>query len=406
MNRASLTWRYTFSTRNRHRRMSLLIMMSLAVGLAALIVIMSVMNSLQDEVLDQLRNVQSFHIEVDGVGDRDAASVVRALSQIDGVQHVYPFRRVRSVIASESRSASVQVIGYAEEFFREDNPFTRRVFLDSTALQPSSEGVYLSLPLMNSLNVSYGETLSFTLLTRGATLALTVQEKSAPVTGLFSTKLKDVTTGSVLVPLSFLNDNGEGEEITYGVYVKDLSVREENRIAGEIAELLPDSDILRWQEIHGPFYSALLLEKALMYLFLFFMFVIITFHQKNSTLRLYHSKRRELAILRSIGMSRKKVRWMMIRTAMVVSSTGITLGAVLGVLVVRHLPGMFAFANRIHIRLFGISNPLLSYPITPILNIGELLISGSLILFLSFLFSSKVISKALKKEPMELLYHA
>ncbi|MBN2859502.1 MAG: ABC transporter permease [Sphaerochaetaceae bacterium] len=406
MNRASLTWRYTFSTRNRHRRMSLLIMASLAVGLAALIVIMSVMNSLQDEVLDQLRNVQSFHIEIEGVGRRDSAAVVSALKQIDGVQHVYPFKRVRSVIASESRSASVLVIGYAPEFFREDNPFTRRVFLDSIASSPSSEGVYLSLSLMNSLNLSYGETLSFTLLSRGVTLARTVQEKSASVTGLFSTQLKDVSTGSVLVPLSFLNDREEDDELSFGLYVQDLSVREGNRIAGHIAELLPGSVIHKWQEIHGPFYSALLLEKSLMYVFLFFMFVIITFHQKNSTLRLYHSKQRELAILRSIGMSRENVRWMMIQTAMVVSSSGIAIGAALGVLVVRHLPGMFALANRIHIRVFGTSNPLLSYPITPILNIGELLISGSLILFLSFLFSAKVVSKALKKEPMELLHHA
>lgn len=386
--------------------MSLLIMASLAVGLAALIVIMSVMNSLQDEVLDQLRNVQSFHIEIEGVDNRDTEAVVSDLKQIDGVLHVYPFRRVRSVIASETRSASVLVIGYAPQFFLEDNPFTRRVFLDSIASSPSAEGVYLSLPLMNSLNVSYGETLSFTLLSRGATLARTVQEKSAPVTGLFSTQLKDVSTGSVLVPLSFLNDKGEDDELSFGLYVQDLSVREGNRIAGTIAELLPGSDIHRWQEIHGPFYSALVLEKSLMYVFLFFMFVIITFHQKNSTLRLYHSKRREIAILRSIGMSREKVRWMMIRTAMVVSSTGITIGTLLGILIVRHLPGMFALANRLHIRLFGTSNALLSYPITPILNIGELLTSGSLILFLSFLFSSKVVSKALKKEPMELLHHA
>ncbi len=406
MNRASLTWRYTFSRKNRHRRMSLLIMTSLAVGFAALIVIMSVMNSLQIDVLDQLRNVQSFHIEVEGIGETADEPVQDILSRIEGVQHVYPFSRVRSVIATDRRSVGVQVIGYGEDFLREDNPFTRRVFLDSMVDDPSDDGAYLSLPLMNSLSVSYGDTLMFTLLARGRTLTLTVQEKSAPVTGLFSTQLKEMTGGSVLVPLRFLSGGEEYEDVSYGLYVNNLSVREESRIVREIAARFPEAAVHTWREIHGPFYSALILEKVLMYIFLFFMFVIITFHQKNSTLRLYQSKKRELAILRSIGMSRKDVRWMMIRTAMVVSSAGSAFGIALGVLIVRYLPWMFSVANRMYLRLFDVDNPLLSYPITPKLNIVELLISGSLILILSFLFSSNVISKALKKEPMELLYHA
>ncbi len=148
-----------------------------------------------------------------------------------------------------------------------------------------------------------------------------------------------------------------------------------------------------WQELHGPFYSALILEKVIMYLFLFLMFVIIAFHQRNSTLRLYQSKRREIAILRSIGMTKREVSGVLKKTAMIVSFSGVTAGLILGIFTSTHLDTIFRAADSLYIRLFHTSHPLLSYPLHIELKIPELIVTSCLILILTYLFTSQVMRK-------------
>ncbi len=399
----SLTWRYTFSKKNRHRRMSVLIMISLAIGLAALIIIMSVMNSLQDEVLDQLRSVDTFHIEIDGIDSSDE-SVVSALSEIDGVDTVYPFIQTRAVISSAVNSASVEVKAVTESFLSDSNPFSQRVMMDASSLAGAADGALIGFQLVNRLSLKIGDPVTFTYLAKGKTLALRVQENELPMAGIFSTPLREVNTGTVIIPLSFLTDDNN-DTVSYGLYLDKHYISHERSVVDDIQGLFPEADIHTWQNLHGPFYSALMLEKVIMYVFLFFMFFIISYHLRNSTLRLYQSKQREIAILRSIGVSKKEVRRLFTRTAMLLTVLGMIGGLGIGILASQNLETIFRFADNVLKQTAGIENPLLSFPITIHLKPVELILTSLFIGTLSYLFSFQIMNQALKKEPMEMLHH-
>ncbi len=217
--------------------MSILILSSLAVGLAALIVIMSVMNSLQSVVIEQLRTIDTFNLEVTGITGIPSEEVISSLEEIDGISQVYPFRQTRGVVASATGSTSVLVRGVENLFFTESNPFTQRVFFDEYADRSLTEGAVVGFPLQNSLSIRGADSLTFTLLTKGKKLALTVVEKELAVSGVFSSPLKEVNEGRIYVPLSFLYQEGEEHEDTYGIFLDNKRINDGKEIGLQITSL-------------------------------------------------------------------------------------------------------------------------------------------------------------------------
>ncbi len=386
--------------------MNLLIMISLAVGLASVIVIMSVMNALQHDVLTYLRTIETFHIESEDITEEDPSEVIAALSMIKGVTHVYPFAQTRGIIQSEGSGSSSSVIirGVPDELLEEENPFTEQsqfqVFLDKEI--PS---VMLGFPLYSQFAFSPGEPVLLTFLGKGKTLSLTVKASRLPFGGIFTTHLSQFNSGTILVPLSFLLEEIGSDKITYGLYVDERTVDRTQNVSEEISRLYPASQNHTWQELHGPFHSALLLEKAVMYLFLFMMFAIIIFHQKNSTLRLYHAKQREIAVLRSLGVTKRNILSILTLGTLTVTLFGILLGSSFGILIAGNLDMIFQSASTLALNMTGTLNPLLSYPIAGRVDPGEIVLTSLSILLLSLVFTSHVVRGELRHEPMEMLNH-
>ena len=59
-----IAYRYAFSKSNRHRSASLIIMLGLAIGMMALTTLLALMNSLQSDLLDQVKSIESFHLQL------------------------------------------------------------------------------------------------------------------------------------------------------------------------------------------------------------------------------------------------------------------------------------------------------------------------------------------------------
>jgi lipoprotein-releasing system permease protein len=148
-----------------------------------------------------------------------------------------------------------------------------------------------------------------------------------------------------------------------------------------------------------------MLEKVLMYVFLFFMFIILGVNMKNAASRLLHVKQRELAILRAVGARRRFATGVFLGQTAIVTIIGETIGVVGGLLLGTHIGAVFSFFNSVQYVFTQRDNVLLSYPFTTQVRSAEVTVIVISVLLLSLLFTYIGCRRLLRREPMEMLYH-
>jgi lipoprotein-releasing system permease protein len=192
----------------------------------------------------------------------------------------------------------------------------------------------------------------------------------------------------------------EGARI--GIYVGG----NQNKVVKAIEALDPDAEVITWQQYNNALYSALMLEKTLMYVFLAFMFLIICVNLKNSTRRLLANKQKEGAMLRAIGCSRRKVNAIFLGQGMVICLLGEVAGVVLGKIVIANLQNILALVDRISRAVTGNATVLTQIPFNAAIGNVEIAIVCVFVFILSLLFTSIGCRRIYKSEIMEVILHA
>ncbi len=403
----NIAYRYAFSSSNRHKVVSYVIVLALAIGMMAIISILSVMNSLQDEIIEELKSIESFHLLVEGLDDEREEDVISRLGEIDNVRGVYPYIETRVILQNKLMGTSVtaRMRGVRESLFVEDNPLSSQLSFLKNSDSTSSFNLIMGYSLYSSLGVNRDKNIEISYLGKGKAVSLTLKTLSLPIGGLFYSPLSEFDKTTFFINLDNIQDEIGNKGITYGLYVTHSGAKDMITLKKSISEMFPSSSTMSWQEIHAPFYSALLLEKMLMYLFLLFIFIIVAINIKNSTNRLIHAKERELAILRALGATKSVVQSIIITSSMIITITGVVIGIVLGVVVSLNIDLIFNVLNIIYHSLTSEYNMLFSYPMNAHISAFEISMITLFVLLLSLLFTYGGTRRLLSKEPMEILNH-
>ncbi len=379
-----ISYRYAFSSNNKHRVVSFVIVIALAIGMMAIISILSVMNSLQDELINELKTIESFHIEVSELELQQEEDVIDTLKLIDNVIGVYPYIETRVILQNPENGNSVtsRMRGVHESLFKEQNPLSDQIVFLKDSEHPFS--LKMGYSLYKSLQTSEDKDVSISYLGKGKAVSLTLKTLTVPIGGIFYSPLLEFDSSTFYIDLDVIKDEIGREKIVYGLYLEQDNVRHILEVKERILEMFPDASISSWQEIHAPFYSALLLEKMLMYLFLLCIFVIVAINIKNSTNRLIHAKERELAILRALGARKNMVRTIIITSSMIITITGVTIGIILGVLVSMNIRSIFSVLNIVYHTITNQYNMMFSYPIEAQITAVEIMMITAFVLTIFF----------------------
>ncbi len=401
-----IAYRYAFSKSNRHRSASLIILLGLAIGMMALITLLALMNSLQSDLLDQVKSIESFHLQLSlTTADEEINEITAKILNLEGVEQVYPHVNTQVMVGFESSSSTGRLRVVDEAIWWEENPFKEHLFLiDGRPPQGESE-VALSSTMAYRLGTRLGDEIPVTVLVPGRTAPLAPVTLTFRVTGLFSTSLSEFDESTLITSSEPLLERIGLKRITFGLYLKGSSINKSKGVVNQLKELFPEGEVKSWQQLNSAFYSALTLEKAMMYLFLSFMFFILGVNMKSATSRLLFVKQRELAILRAVGAPKKSSLQIFILQSLFITSLGLALGVVAGLLLSTNIGVVFDFFNKVQYLFTRHYSYLLAYPFTIKIEPLEIGVVALLILGLSLLFTYFGCRGLLKREPMELLYH-
>ncbi|MGE0496535.1 MAG: lipoprotein-releasing ABC transporter permease subunit [Ramlibacter sp.] len=332
-------WRYTRAGRATRRNgfisfISGVSMLGIALGVAALIIVLSVMNGFQKEVRDRMLGVVA-HIEIFAPGGAALPDVNRTMAEA---------RKNPQVIGAAPFIATQALLARGEDMkgtiVRGIDPAAEPAVTDVTAalspqvlkqLAPGGFGIVLGGELARSLGVREGDPVTLIAPSGQVTPAGVVPRlKQMTVVGTFDSGHYEYDSALAMIHIDdaariFRLEGPSGVRLR----LKDLDQARE--VAGELAGTLSGPVLVRdWTRQNRTWFAAVQLEKRMMFIILTLIVAVAAFNLVSTLVMTVTDKRADIAILRTLGASPRSIMGVFVVQGAMVGVIGTLAGLLLG----------------------------------------------------------------------------
>ncbi len=345
--------------RSTHRRgfvsfVALMSVCGLSLGVATLIVVLSVMNGFERELRERILAVTS-HATISGLnapltGWQDLQARLRTR---EGVTAVVPYIESQAMLAHAERMSGANVRGILPAEERAATGLAQRVTHGSLdELTPGAFNVVLGSALAHELGATVGDSVILIAPEGSATpTGVVPRMRRFHVTGIFESGMYEFDRGLALVNLedaALLFRTGAGITGLRLHFANPLRAPELVRSAA-LSLGGPGYYISDWTQDHANFFRSIEITKSMMFLILLMIVAVAAFNIVATLVMIVKEKQADIAILRTLGAGPRNVLAMFAIQGVLIGLAGTALGAGLAVLVADHLTGLVAGLER----LFG-----------------------------------------------------
>jgi lipoprotein-releasing system permease protein len=343
--------RYLRAERRNHfiSFISLVSMLGITLGVAALITVISVMNGFEKELRSRILGMVS-HATVSGVGE-GLENWQRAIEEAGRTRHVVgaaPFIE-REVMLQGLRVSGGAVRGVAPELEPAVSEIAARTAEgDWKSLQPGSWNIVLGRELALSLGVGIGdEVLVYAPLARSTPIGAMPVTRRFTVTGVFEAGMQEYDRYLAVVHLDDAARLLRMGDSVSGVRLKLDDMFLAWRVARDLAERLGGFYRVRdWTQEHSNFFRAVQTEKVVMFVILSLIIAVAAFNLVSTLVMLVTDKQSDIAILRTLGMTPGSVMGVFVVQGVVVGVIGIGLGLIGGIALAENVSEVMHFLER------------------------------------------------------------
>ena len=329
--------RYTRAKRRNHfiSFISLISMCGIGLGVAALIVVLSVMNGFQKELRTRILGVAS-HVQISGASGELAAwqQVAGQAAKHRAVRAAAPYVAAQGMLSFEQTVRGVLVRGVLPDAEEQVADFNRHMRGGSMqVLKPGEFGIILGAELARALQVFTGDKVTLIapqgLVTPAAILP---RLKQFRVVGLFEAGMYEYDSGLALVHLADAQALYRMEDRVSGVRLKLDDLFAAPRVARELMNLVEgDVYIADWTRSHANFFRAVQIEKNVMFIILLLIVAVAAFNIVSTLVMAVTDKESDIAILRTLGASPASIMQVFIVQGALIGVIGLALGLVGGI---------------------------------------------------------------------------
>jgi lipoprotein-releasing system permease protein len=329
--------RYTRAKRRNHfiSFISATSMIGIALGVAALIVVLSVMNGFQKELRARILGVAS-HVQITGLQNRlpEWQAVADLAAGHPEVVAAAPYVMGQAMLAYEHRVQGALIRGIlpAEEAkVAELGEHMRAGALGD--LRAGEFGIVLGSELARALGVRLGEKVVLITPQGQVTPAgLLPRLKQFAVKGIFEVGMFEYDHGLALIHLEDAQKLLRLEQDVSGVRLKLRDLFLAPRVARELLRELPDTALVSdWTRQHANFFRAIQIEKNVMFIILTLIVAVAAFNIVSTLVMAVTDKRADIAILRTLGASPRSILRIFMIQGSLIGVLGTTLGVAGGV---------------------------------------------------------------------------
>ena len=308
-----------------------------ALGVAVLIIVSSVMNGFEKELRDRILNVIP-HASISGVTPiSDWNEIYTVLKDHPKVVGAAPFIQSQMLIGSSDEVYGSNLIGINPNSEKNVSIVSNFITKGSyESLNESSSNIILGELLARKLNIDIGNQVSLMLPDNKASFSGYFPKiKNFKVTGIFRVGSPDIDEGIAYINISQASKLLSLKDKIHGFRIKFKDLFDANYLSWEVLIDLEDytNQILiseNWTLTYGPLFEAIMMEKTLVGLLVFLIVLVAAFNIVSMLIMMINDKKAQLAIFKTMGMSKYEISKIFIYLGAMISMIGSLVGLVLG----------------------------------------------------------------------------
>jgi lipoprotein-releasing system permease protein len=319
-------------------------------GVATLIIVMAVMNGFRAQLIDKILGLNG-HIIVQAMDTKltDYAAVADRIAAVPGVVSAVPLVEGQALASSPSQASGVLVRGIRQADLPKVTGIFNNVRLGTFNNFEESHGVAIGTRLATQLGLTLGENITI-VTPRGSVtpLGVTPRVKAYPIVAIFEIGMAEYDSTFVIMPFAdaqaYFNLDDQASAVE--VYLQNADSVATVRPAIETA-IQRQALITDWRERNVTFFSALEVERNVMFLILALIVLVAALNIISGMTMLVKDKGHDIAILRTMGATRGSILRVFFITGASIGTLGTLAGFILGVVVNLNIETIRQFLSRV-----------------------------------------------------------
>lgn len=347
--RLSYRWIFDVSRRfasvdrkSRSSATSFLAVLVICFGVMSLVTVVSVMNGFQMSFVNAIMELSSFHIRVSNLESQAEADFLDSCADSKEIRCVSPFYESQALLVGNKSKESAGIIrGVDARTCEFDEGFAREIKIVSGSFDLSSaDSIVLGSYLAQSLGVTTGNTVNLLALSGGKDVELLSQNRQFKVTGIFECGYYDINQGYAFVSIEAAHMYfGEDAPVFYGIKIR--RPQNDGFVSAAIKNRFPDAAVQSWREYNRTFFGALRVEKNILMLLVFLIFVVVAVNIYNGMRRLVFERSQEIAALSALGGTSFQIKAIFVVRGFLTGAAGTVIGVVLGIFISLNIRSVF-----------------------------------------------------------------
>lgn len=326
-------------------------LVAVMLGVAALIVVMSVMNGFRAELFDKIVGLNG-HAVIQGYGGRlpDWRDLLEDTRQTEGVVSASPLIEQPLLTTFNGRVEAVLVRGMlVPDILNNETLDGKTISGDLSRLEPGSGRVGIGSRLAMTLGAQVGSRITvINPQGRSTPFGTVPREIAYEVAAIFEVGVYDYDKAFVIMPMEdaqtllLLGDQ---------IGMIEIKTNDADNVGDIIAPLIPkvaDRGVITdWQTMNASLFETLQVERVVMFVILSIIILVAVFNILSSLIMLVRAKTRDIAILRTMGASRASLLRIFVTVGTSIGTLGIAAGIVLGLIAIYFRQNVINFVQVI-----------------------------------------------------------
>jgi len=381
--------------------------LGISLGVATLIIVMSVMNGFREELTSKILGING-HLKIKSTfsnGLKSDSQLPQKIFESNNSLLIHKVVSSQGLLSFKKYSSGVLIKGVTENFFLERNILTKSISSEFINDFKNNRGIFVGEKLKKKLGLNIGDYLTILSSQNYETIFGNLpRSANFKIIGFFDIGMYEYDMSLIFMPINllqkFLDNNKRIDH--YEIIVENFSDME--LIKTNLQQIIPDYlRIVDWRELNPSLFNAIEVERNVMFLILLLIIIVAAFNLISSMMILVSNKKKDIGVLRVLGISNFQLLRIFILNGFLIGFLGTILGVLIGLSFclnineiksfIEYFTGSSLFSEEIY---FFSNLPI-------IINSSQIVKICGISLFLSFAATIYPSIKATKVEPINLI---